>query len=104
MRMIRNFLVFVCFSMLILALFRTWWLGGFTTKAQEHMYFQPPPISGPVMEFQEVKPYTFAELPHGRIYKTVHEGCELYVVENDFYTYGARDQHQYAITSGRGCK
>jgi hypothetical protein len=103
MRLIRNFLVFVAFSMLILALLRTWSLGGFQAKAQEHMYFQPP-SGASVMEFQEVKPYVFAELPHGRIYKTVHEGCELYVVENDFYTYGARDQHQYAITSGRGCK
>jgi hypothetical protein len=58
------------------------------------------------VEVQEVKPYVFADLPHGRIYKTVHEGCELYIVENDYeagpgtYNY----QHAYAITAGRGCK
>jgi hypothetical protein len=55
---------------------------------------------------QEIKPYVFAELPHGRIYKTVHEGCELFITENDFQEfnnqYGA--VHFYTIATGRGCK
>jgi hypothetical protein len=56
------------------------------------------------MEFQEVKPYVFAELPHGRIYKTVHEGCEVYIVESDSIHANDWDTHQYSITTGRGCK
>jgi hypothetical protein len=58
------------------------------------------------MEMQEVKPYVFANLPHGRIYKTVHEGCELYIVENDMQTdyRNIADQHIYSIATGRGCK
>jgi hypothetical protein len=58
------------------------------------------------MEVQEVKPYVFAELPHGRIYKTVHEGCELYIVENDMQTdyRNIAEQHIYAIAAGRGCR
>jgi hypothetical protein len=58
------------------------------------------------MENQEVKPYVFAELPHGRIYKTVHEGCELYIVENDMTGTAGQNayEHFYSISSGRGCK
>jgi hypothetical protein len=55
-------------------------------------------------EFNEVKPYVFAELPHGRIYKTVHEGCELYVAESDVAHVNDWDAHSYTITTGRGCK
>jgi hypothetical protein len=60
-------------------------------------------------EFNEVKPYVFAELPHGRIYKTVHEGCELYVVESDVTIpsgqYGMPfGTEVYSITAGKGCK
>jgi cbb3-type cytochrome oxidase cytochrome c subunit len=44
---------------------------------------------------QEIKPYVFAELPHGRIYKAIHEGCELYIVESE---------NGYTIATGRGCK
>jgi hypothetical protein len=63
-----------------------------------------------MMEVQEVKPYVFAELPHGRIYKAVHESCELYIVENDFnipggqYGIESNQQHSYSIATGRGCK
>jgi len=59
-------------------------------------------------ETQEVKPYVFAELPHGRIYKTVHEGCELFIVETrSDWEMAYRDTnstYNYAITTGRGCK
>jgi hypothetical protein len=52
----------------------------------------------------EVKPYVFAELPHGRIYKAVHQGCELFISESDyFYAGGVMNQHQYTIVTGRGC-
>jgi hypothetical protein len=55
-------------------------------------------------EFNEVKPYVFAELPHGRIYKTVHEGCELYIVESDWEAAQTWGNHTYSITAGKGCK
>lgn len=47
---------------------------------------------------QEVPPYKFADLPHGRIYKAVHEGCELYIVESNL---SLQVPEQYAITTGR---
>jgi len=50
----------------------------------------------------EVTPYKFADLPHGRIYKTVHDGCELYIVESEWQT-GTGLNHTYNITLGR-CK
>ena len=56
---------------------------------------------------QEVKPYVFAELPHGRIYKTVHEGCELFIVESDIPTLAnqpGEQFHHYGIATGRGCR
>lgn len=53
-------------------------------------------------ENQEVAPYAFAHLPHGIVYKTVHQGCELFIVESVSYPYG--QQVTYAITTGRGCK
>lgn len=54
---------------------------------------------------QEIAPYKFADLPHGRIYKAVHEGCELFIVENDFLPeHGVVTQHQYSISTGRGCR
>jgi hypothetical protein len=58
------------------------------------------------MENQEVKPYVFAELPHGRIYKTVHEGCELYIVETETKVHPQNfyPSHFYSIAIGRGCK
>ena len=59
------------------------------------------------MEVQEVKPYVFAELPHGRIYKTVHEGCELYIVESDIPTVANQPGlafHHYVLAAGRGCQ
>lgn len=59
-------------------------------------------------EANEAKPYVFADLPHGRIYKAVHQGCEIFVVESDINipagSYGmANGQHAYSITTGRGC-
>jgi len=62
------------------------------------------------VEQQEVKPYVFAELPHGRIYKTVHEGCELFIVETESHgtmsggSFATFEGHTYAIATGRGCK
>ena len=57
-------------------------------------------------ETQEIKPYVFAELPHGRIYKAVHEGCELFITENDFQEFNNQygQVHFYTIATGRGCK
>jgi hypothetical protein len=51
-----------------------------------------------VQTFEEVKPYVFADLPNGRIYKAVHEGCELFIVE------AGPSAYTYAIATGRGCK
>jgi hypothetical protein len=53
---------------------------------------------------QEVAPYKFADLPHGRIYKAVHQGCELFIVESDFqtdYHNVPLQQHSYTVTLGR---
>lgn len=51
---------------------------------------------------KEIAPYKFAELPHGsEVYKIVHQGCELFVVENYTMSHGAVTA---AITTGRGCK
>ena len=50
------------------------------------------------MEYQEVKPYKFAEVPGfgAEIYKGVHEGCEYYVAESTY--------RGVSIALGRGCK
>ena len=59
---------------------------------------------------QEVAPYRFADLPHGRIYKVVQQGCELFIVESDVQLpsgqYGVLSypQHSYAVATGRGCR
>jgi hypothetical protein len=57
---------------------------------------------------QEIKPYVFAQLPHGRIYKTVHEGCELFITETEsHWDMAYRDTqttYSYAVATGRGCK
>jgi hypothetical protein len=54
---------------------------------------------------EEIPPYKFADLPHGRIYKAVHEGCELFIVEGEMRVSGADDAgHFYAIATGRGCR
>ena len=52
---------------------------------------------------REVAPYKFADLPYGRIYKSVHEGCELFIVESDFFTdyHNLTEQHAYSVTLGR---
>lgn len=52
------------------------------------------------LQVQETKPYEFAELPHGFIYKAVHEGCELYIVEANTDS----THMSYSIATGRGCK
>jgi len=54
----------------------------------------------------EITPYAFAELPHGgTIYKAVHEGCELFIVEGYERIAGSGDYgRSYAIATGRGCK
>jgi hypothetical protein len=54
-------------------------------------------------EQKEIAPYKFADLPHGRIYKAVHEGCELYIVESEWTT-GAGLNETYQVATGRGCK
>jgi hypothetical protein len=73
-------------------------------QASLHEFGAPP--ESPQVLFPEVKPYAFAELPHGRIYKAVHEGCELWIVESDFDTdyHNRTTQHTYSVTAGRGCK
>jgi hypothetical protein len=53
-------------------------------------------------EFEEVAPYAFAKLPHGTVYKTVHQGCEIFIVESVSWPYG--EQVIYSIATGRGCK
>lgn len=56
-------------------------------------------------EIKEVRPYAFAELPNGTIvYKTVHEGCELYIAQNYVGQLNHADSVSVAITTGRGCK
>lgn len=53
----------------------------------------------------EVAPYKFADLPHGRIYKAVHEGCELFIVETDNdTTMSSGHGFTYSVTAARGCK
>jgi hypothetical protein len=55
---------------------------------------------------QEVKPYQVGEfevpmqMTAGKIYKTVHEGCELYIATASAY---GKDP-SVSITTGRGCK
>jgi hypothetical protein len=67
-------------------------------------YIVRHPVHAQEVQVQEVKPYVFADLPHGRIYKTVHEGCELYIVEADVVYGTGGSSHAYDITAGRGCK
>ena len=61
-------------------------------------------------ESNEVAPYKFADLPHGRIYKAIHQGCEIFIVENDVQLPGGNygvlsyPQHSYAVATGRGCR
>jgi hypothetical protein len=82
----------IIFSVLCLCAAYLWWF--FSHYAHAH-----------AMEYQEVKPYAFAELPHGTIYKTVHEGCELYIVEtNNDRADSMGKGFTYSITAGRGCK
>lgn len=57
---------------------------------------------GPSTEAQapsEVKPYAFADIPGGEVYKLVHEGCELYIVLDSAY-----NNPSVSITTGHGCK
>lgn len=58
------------------------------------------------VEMKEVKPYAFAALPYGgKIYKAVHEGCELFIVEGYQRVPAAPDYGgNYAIATGRGCR
>jgi hypothetical protein len=54
---------------------------------------------------QEVAPYLAKETPSGtRIYKTVHQGCELYIAENIHTQFNYADTVAVSITTGRGCK
>jgi hypothetical protein len=56
-------------------------------------------------EQREVAPYKFADLPHGRIYKAVHEGCELFISEGQMRVTGAADSgYFYTVATGRGCR
>jgi cbb3-type cytochrome oxidase cytochrome c subunit len=66
-------------------------------------------VTAAAQETEEVKPYVFAELPHGRIYKAVHEGCEIFIVESDIAIPGGQSAQRYgttaySIATGRGCK
>lgn len=50
----------------------------------------------------EIAPYKFAQLPLNgpSLFKTVHEGCELYIVASNMYV----QDPKVSITTGRGCK
>lgn len=56
---------------------------------------------------QEVQPYEFAHVPVAfhdvdvKVYKMVHEGCEIYIATNSAVAYQAAS---LAIATGRGCK
>jgi hypothetical protein len=59
-------------------------------------------VSAQAQSSQEVAPYIFAKLTTDTvIYKAVHEGCELYIVESDAYI---GKNPEVAIATGRGCK
>lgn len=48
---------------------------------------------------REIQPYAFADVEENvRVYKVVHEGCELYIVVNN------NGHDSVGITTGRGCK
>ena len=51
---------------------------------------------------QEIEPYQFASFQGGsvKIFKAVHEGCELYITTGTVYS----GNPTVAITTGRGCK
>lgn len=55
-------------------------------------------------EQPDVKPYKFAQIDGSNrkveLYKTVHQGCELFVAINTDGGY----EYPVAITTGRGCK
>jgi hypothetical protein len=56
---------------------------------------------------QEVEPYEFAHIPvpfhtvDVKVYKMVHQGCEIYVTTNSAMGHEAAS---IAIATGRGCK
>lgn len=56
---------------------------------------------------QDIPPYEFAHIPvefHAvdvKVYKVVHQGCELFVATNGAMGHEAAS---IAITTGRGCK
>ena len=55
------------------------------------------------LEQQEVAPYEFAELPDAnnvKVYKLVHQGCEIFVVYHKEWKYA----DTVGIATGRGCK
>jgi len=60
----------------------------------------------PAQDQQNIKPYQFATFPvemqftDGQVYKTVHQGCELFIA-----VVGKDSQSpSVSITTGRGCK
>lgn len=54
---------------------------------------------------QDVAPYEFGKTPDGtKIYKAVHQGCELFIAENYKFQMNHGDAIAVSITTGRGCK
>jgi hypothetical protein len=90
--------------------FLAWWIGLSVILLLAFRFICTSLIAkAQTLEQQEVKPYVFATLPHGRVYKTVHEGCELFITESDVNIPGgqygfANGTEFYAVTTGRGCK
>lgn len=54
---------------------------------------------------KDIAPYKIAELPEGSVvYKLVHQGCELFVVERYHVELKYGNAVAASITTGRGCK
>ncbi len=53
---------------------------------------------------QEVAPYLFATAGETKVFKLVHQGCELFVAENIHWQANRSDSVGVSITAGRGCK
>lgn len=56
------------------------------------------------VEFQEVKPYEFAQVGEAHVFKGVHEGCEYWVIQEHHYEINHGDSISNSLALGRGCK
>ena len=85
----RDFLKIVAALGLLLFLFLVEWRLDHPVEAQSP---------------QEVAPYLVGTAGSTKIYKLVHQGCELFVAENYQYQINHGDAVGVSISTGRGCK